>query len=461
MGRELSGWLFMASFIIGFFSCAASASEKDKLMTWIHENSDMFVMLKHWNDLPLISTAWKRLKMTPQVQEDRKNFVKSVETFLEILGDDLQIQRPKNVSSIYDNQTLVNGTFEVAPLPQIPSVIDFKDNTGALVNATLVLESSKKEVEPTTNSSASQFSKDDKTLIVQTQTSSIPCSCNDSLQFDSKSFLRDYEEEKRWMRSQLIPLNYLFDKLRVIEDRFTNLQRTAWTCLNANEAKNETTNNVTSNTNVATSNLGLQSRIENLESLSKTFSVEYQNLTAMVMSVQETAKATTEHLEILSSRVSDLAVSKSALYERNNTEDVEYCPEHLDERVPCAEVGNSCYCFSKLQRNWTAAQEFCRKNDMFLLSLETQNETELINNHIKNSGLPKDFYWTSGSDEAKEGQWIWTSTQENITVTNWRNNQPDGGKKENCLYLHSRDEFKWGDWMCNLSQYFICEWLLC
>jgi hypothetical protein len=134
-------------------------------------------MLKHWNDLPLISTAWKRLKMTPQVQEDRKNFLKSVETFLEILGDDLQIKRP-NVSSNYDNQTLVNGTFEVAPLPQIPSVIDFKDNTVALVNATLVLESSKKEVEPTTNSSASQFSKDDKTLIVQTQTSSNPCSCN-------------------------------------------------------------------------------------------------------------------------------------------------------------------------------------------------------------------------------------------------------------------------------------------
>jgi len=176
MSRKLSGWLFVASFILGFLSCAALASEKEKLLTWIQENSDMFVMLKHWNDLPLISTAWKRLKMTPQVQEDRNNFVKSVESFLEILGDDLQTKRP-NVSSNYDNQTLVNGT-ETSSLPQIPSGTDFKDNTEALESANLVLESSKTEVESTTNSSASQLLKNDKTLIVKTQTSSNPCSCN-------------------------------------------------------------------------------------------------------------------------------------------------------------------------------------------------------------------------------------------------------------------------------------------
>lgn len=46
----------------------------------------------------------------------------------------------------------------------------------------------------------------------------------DSQQFDQTSFLRDYEDEKRWMRSQLIPLNYLFEKLKTVEDSFTNLQ---------------------------------------------------------------------------------------------------------------------------------------------------------------------------------------------------------------------------------------------
>lgn len=116
---------------------------------------------------------------------------------------------------------------------------------------------------------------------------------------------------------------------------------------------------------------------------------------------------------------------------------------------------------------------------MLLLSLETQQESDLIASYIKEAGkklklsiyhcgvalnfspfqgLPREFYWTSGNDEANEGKWIWISTQQNITVENWRSNQPDGGLKENCLYLHSRDEFKWGDWMCNLPQYFICEW---
>jgi hypothetical protein len=192
------------------------------------------------------------------------------------------------------------------------------------------------------------------------------------------------------------------------------------------------------------------------------------------------------------------------------TTNSEYCPEHLDERVPCAEVGNSCYCFSKLQVRqflfvFTLKFTFCflreigqphknfverticfcwvlkrkMKLNLLITTLKIQvkkstffdiflkniwqskiNNCTYWNNYWFNVliGLPKDFYWTSGSDEANEGQWIWTSTQENITVTNWRNNQPDGGKKENCLYLHSRDEFKWGDWMCNLSQYFICEW---
>ena len=180
MVRKLSGWLFVASFIIGFFSYASSVYEKDKLLTWFQENSDMFVMLKHWNDLPLISTAWKRLKTTPQVQEERKNFGKNVETFLEIFEDNLQIKR-QNVSLNHDNHTTtVNETSETASQPQILLMdTDLKDNTGALVIANLVLESSQKEIEQTTDSSPSPILKSDKTLVVnKNQISSNPCSCD-------------------------------------------------------------------------------------------------------------------------------------------------------------------------------------------------------------------------------------------------------------------------------------------
>ncbi|XP_032779632.2 uncharacterized protein LOC116918077 isoform X1 [Daphnia magna] len=481
MGSELRRWTFVALVIFSLLFNPTSATEKEKLLAWIQEHSDMFVMLKHWNDLPLISTAWKRLKTTPQVQEDRKNFIKSVESFLELFGDDLKIKVDSN-SSQNVQIPKVNATMEVAlPHENSTSGSELKDNTVTSVDANQSVGlKNETDTSRATHFDIEPLKYENVTEITISKNVSLnSCTCNDSQQFDQTSFLRDYEDEKRWMRSQLIPLNYLFEKLKTVEDSFTNLQRVD--CTNVIK-KDETNSNTTSSADAGAGNPDLNQvllRLENLEKLSKTYSKEYENLTAAITLIQQTTKATNENVELLSSRVSELADSKTALAERNNTEDVEYCPEHLDERVPCAEVGNSCYCFSKLQvtnlgtlrtlfcyaafsqfsqKNWTSAQEFCRKNDMFLLSLETQNETDFINNYIQNSGLPKDFYWTSGSDEANEGQWIWTSTLENVTVTNWRNNQPDGGKKENCLYLHSRDDFKWGDWMCNLSQYFICEW---
>ncbi|XP_057371750.1 C-type lectin domain family 4 member F-like [Daphnia carinata] len=437
MGSELRRWTSVALFIFSLLSCTTSATEKEKLLVWIQEHSDMFVMLKHWNDLPLISTAWKRLKTTSQVQEDRKNFIKNVESFLELFGDDLKIKADSNSSQNVQIPKL-NATMEVAlSRENSTSGSELKDNAMTSVDGDKSVSlKNETDTNRATHFEIEAFKCENVTTITVNKNVSLnSCTCNDSQQFDQRSFLRDYEDEKRWLRSQLIPLNYLFEKLKTVEDSFTNLQRVD--CTNAIK-KDETNSNTTSSADTGAGNPDVHQvllRLENLEKLSKTFSKEYENLTAAIALMQETAKATSENFELLSSRVSELAVSKTALAERNNTEDVEYCPEHLDERVPCAEVGNSCYCFSKLQKNWTSAQEFCRKNDMYLLSLETQNETDFINNYIKNSGLPKDFYWTSGSDEAIEGQWVWTSTLENVTVTNWRNNQPDGGKKENWVSL--------------------------
>ena len=42
--------------------------------------------------------------------------------------------------------------------------------------------------------------------------------------FNQKAFLEDYETEKKWIRSQLTPVNYLFDRLKSIEDNFQVIQ---------------------------------------------------------------------------------------------------------------------------------------------------------------------------------------------------------------------------------------------
>lgn len=135
MGSELRRWTFVALVIFSLLFNPTSATEKEKLLAWIQEHSDMFVMLKHWNDLPLISTAWKRLKTTPQVQEDRKNFIKSVESFLELFGDDLKIKVDSN-SSQNVQMPKVNATMEVAlPHENSTSGSELKDNTVTSVDA--------------------------------------------------------------------------------------------------------------------------------------------------------------------------------------------------------------------------------------------------------------------------------------------------------------------------------------
>ena len=135
-------------FVLGFICLHATASsEKQKLLKWVHENSDMFVMLKHWNDLPLISTAWKRLKTTPAVQEDRKNFLRSVEYFLELWGDQMEIklQSSNNSNTSVDPTQKINTTLDAVPsnssVPsfQIPSSVasGLKETFEAQSNGTL------------------------------------------------------------------------------------------------------------------------------------------------------------------------------------------------------------------------------------------------------------------------------------------------------------------------------------
>lgn len=130
------------------FSGVAPSSEKQKLLKWIEENSEIFIMLKHWNELPLISTAWKRLKATPQVQEERRNFLKSVEYFLELSQDQVAVNHGKSV-----NHSIQNTATSSTTRPNVTQEIENTDTTQSIDLTT---------VQPIQNSTSANLAPEEK-----------------------------------------------------------------------------------------------------------------------------------------------------------------------------------------------------------------------------------------------------------------------------------------------------------
>ena len=70
-------------------------------------------------------------------------------------------------------------------------------------------------------------------------------------------------------------------------------------------------------------------------------------------------------------------------------------------------------------------------------------------------------FWTSGTDSANEGNWVWESTNATLPCpgyANWANLQPDNaGNNEDCLALNWRSVEGWNDYPCSNSYQAICE----
>ena len=54
-------------------------------------------------------------------------------------------------------------------------------------------------------------------------------------------------------------------------------------------------------------------------------------------------------------------------------------------------------------------------------------------------------FWTSGSDAAVTGEWIWTATSQPLNYTNWQFGLPNNGTGEDYLLMNYRLG-NWDDW---------------
>ncbi|VDI71170.1 versican core protein [Mytilus galloprovincialis] len=120
---------------------------------------------------------------------------------------------------------------------------------------------------------------------------------------------------------------------------------------------------------------------------------------------------------------------------------------------------NSCYFFSSIESaNWNYAKSYCQRRSSMLAEVTTTSEMTFLWTNAKKHGKT---FWLGGSDLAIEGVWVWTTSGQGFTVTDWHtrtireSNNQDGN--ENCLTIHKELDFEWNDDKCSNDYRFICE----
>ncbi|KAK9878339.1 hypothetical protein WA026_021639 [Henosepilachna vigintioctopunctata] len=102
---------------------------------------------------------------------------------------------------------------------------------------------------------------------------------------------------------------------------------------------------------------------------------------------------------------------------------------------------------------------------MELLSIESKMEDQFIKNYLFNNFPTSDSFWISGTDLAKEGDFVWMSTGQPFSYTNWHPvdvKEPNNvNNAEHCVhmyqYFNSPNFFFWNDVHCGVPYNFICE----
>jgi hypothetical protein len=118
--------------------------------------------------------------------------------------------------------------------------------------------------------------------------------------------------------------------------------------------------------------------------------------------------------------------------------------------------------------SWEDSEAACEAMGGHLAVITDADEEQYIESLIQSG--ERYFYWLGGTDEEKEGVWVWI-TGEAWLYTNWKENEPTNesgvdGSSENCLAIE-RDAEAWndiqnvgdqsGNWSLASAGY-ICEW---
>ena len=113
---------------------------------------------------------------------------------------------------------------------------------------------------------------------------------------------------------------------------------------------------------------------------------------------------------------------------------------------------NSCYIFSKSGRYWYSNRNVCYLQGGYLVSIETEEEWQFINDEIQKRGTWSTSAWHIGLWKTYR-DWTWRSG-EKLSISKWRDSQPDGN--DSCAEISKNGGFFDGT-SCYDKNAFICE----
>merc|ERR1711962_354181 len=136
--------------------------------------------------------------------------------------------------------------------------------------------------------------------------------------------------------------------------------------------------------------------------------------------------------------------------------------------VPWEEVCNTTLFFSEDSKSWDDAKGFCEQIGGNLVEIRSMFMNYCILHHVYHKGLPEAGYWHSGNDIDDEGVYRYNRAADFslhpgdliLWTPLWVNNEPDGGRGQNCLYVSLTSNSWAGKWWnagCTADHPYICQ----
>ncbi|PKU34697.1 c-type lectin domain family 3 member a [Limosa lapponica baueri] len=118
-----------------------------------------------------------------------------------------------------------------------------------------------------------------------------------------------------------------------------------------------------------------------------------------------------------------------------------------------------CYLVSEVTKHFHEANEDCIAKGGTLAIPRNNDETNILRDYGKKSMPRVSEFWLGVNDMINEGKFVDVNGMA-LQYFNWDRAQPNGGKRENCVFFSQSSQGKWVDEVCRTAKRYICEFLI-